>query len=323
MKNDTYYKLIEKSKEAFIIAIELYNKPTIKYRVEGFSIFICNAWELMLKAHMIDIYGDASIYYKDNPSRTLSLENCISKIFTNKHAPINLNLEKISELRNTSTHFITEEYEMIYVPLFQSCVFNYVEKMQEFHDIDITESISQNFLTLSVKVSPFDESKLRMKYTKELADKLIKSANVIQELSSSNNDTFSIQLEHLLYQTKNKSEADFFFQIDQNASEKAAIIRELKDPNKTHRYRAKKCVARIEALLKNRGFDIKFNMNKFLLFVDYYGLKYNEKFCYISTVGSKPQYQYSYTTIEFIVEEYTKDPVNIIQNLKDKLKKKK
>lgn len=44
-------ELLEKSKEAFIMAIELYNKPTIKYRVEGFSLFICNAWELMLKSH--------------------------------------------------------------------------------------------------------------------------------------------------------------------------------------------------------------------------------------------------------------------------------
>lgn len=30
-------KLIEKSKEAFVLGIEIYNKPTIKYRVEGFS----------------------------------------------------------------------------------------------------------------------------------------------------------------------------------------------------------------------------------------------------------------------------------------------
>ena len=33
-------KLLNKSQEAFIVAIELYNKPTIKYRVEGFSFFI-------------------------------------------------------------------------------------------------------------------------------------------------------------------------------------------------------------------------------------------------------------------------------------------
>ena len=90
-----YDKLIDKSKEAFIMAIELYNKPTIKYRVEGFSLFICNAWELMLKAHMIKSIGEDSIYYKDNPNRTLSLENCVAKVFTNNKDPLRLNLEKI------------------------------------------------------------------------------------------------------------------------------------------------------------------------------------------------------------------------------------
>jgi len=49
-------RLLEKSIEAFIMAIEIYNKPTIKYRVEGFSFFICNAWELMLKSYMIKMH---------------------------------------------------------------------------------------------------------------------------------------------------------------------------------------------------------------------------------------------------------------------------
>ena len=38
-------KLLEKSVEAFIMGLEIYNKPTLKYRLEGFSFFICNAWE--------------------------------------------------------------------------------------------------------------------------------------------------------------------------------------------------------------------------------------------------------------------------------------
>ncbi|WP_416386033.1 DUF3644 domain-containing protein [Anaerocolumna aminovalerica] len=29
-------RLLDKSKEAFSMAIEIYNKPTIKYRIEGF-----------------------------------------------------------------------------------------------------------------------------------------------------------------------------------------------------------------------------------------------------------------------------------------------
>ena len=99
-------KLLDKSKEAFLLAIEVYNKPSIRYRVEGFSFFICNAWELMLKAHIINTLGEHEIYYKDNPNRTITLENCIKIVFTNEHAPIRKNLLRIVELRNTSTHFI-------------------------------------------------------------------------------------------------------------------------------------------------------------------------------------------------------------------------
>ena len=130
-------KLAEKSKEAFCMALEIYNKPTIKYRVEGFSFFICNAWELMLKAHISKTKGLSEIYYPNNPSRTISLENCVRMVFTNDKSPIRLNLEKIIDLRNTSTHFVTEEYEMVYVPLFQACVFNFVDKISEFHKVNM------------------------------------------------------------------------------------------------------------------------------------------------------------------------------------------
>ncbi len=69
------------------MSIEIYNKPSIKYRVEGFSFFICNAWELMLKAHLIKTQGENSIYYPNKQNRTISLENCIKIIFTNKKDP--------------------------------------------------------------------------------------------------------------------------------------------------------------------------------------------------------------------------------------------
>lgn len=146
MKNNLTDSLLEKSKEAFVMAIEIYNKPTIRYRVEGFSFFICNAWELMLKAHIINKLGNDSIYYKDNPNRTITLENCIQKIFTNEKSPLRKNLMKIIELRNTSTHFITEEYEMVYIPLFQACILNFVEKMQTSLDKGTQRKTTENEL---------------------------------------------------------------------------------------------------------------------------------------------------------------------------------
>ena len=38
MNNNTLSKnMVDKSIEAFLMGLEIYNKPTIKYRVEGFS----------------------------------------------------------------------------------------------------------------------------------------------------------------------------------------------------------------------------------------------------------------------------------------------
>ena len=64
------------------MGLELYNKPTIKYRIEGFSFFICNAWELMLKAKLLK--DNISIYYSDNPNRTLNLSDVIKIVYTDK-----------------------------------------------------------------------------------------------------------------------------------------------------------------------------------------------------------------------------------------------
>lgn len=316
-------RLLEKSQEAFIMAIELYNKPTIKYRVEGFSLFICNAWELMLKAHMINTFGPESVYYRDNSNRTLTLENCIKKIFTNNKDPLRLNLEKIIELRNTSTHFITVEYEMVYIPLFQSCVFNFNEKMMAFHNIDMTTLIPQNFLTLSTNMKALDESEIIAKYPEEIATKLLDVKNNLDELSDGNNAKFAIRIEHHHYITKKKEAATSFVGIDNSANAKVKIIKEMKDPNNTHNYTTKLCINTVRdrlckenIVLFYNGTEAKFNKFHFQNFIKHFGVKENEKFCYIHKQFSQPQYSYSQQAVDFIVDELKKDPTNILNNIK-------
>ena len=174
--------MVAKSIEAFIMGLEIYNKPTIKYRIEGFSFFIINAWELMLKAELLN--RGESIYYKDKPERTISISDTLKRIYTDKNTRIRLNLEKIIELRNISTHFITEDYEVKYAPLFQACVINYVNETKRFHDVDITEHIAQNFLTISAMYEPLSNEQIRIKYPPEIAEKFIQHANEIDVLSA-------------------------------------------------------------------------------------------------------------------------------------------
>lgn len=314
-------KLIEKSKEAFAVAIEIYNKPTIKYRVEGFSFFICNAWELMLKAYLIKKSGEESIYYKDNPKRTITLENCIQKIFTNEKAPLRRNLMKIIELRNTSTHFITEEYEMIYIPLFQACVLNFVEKMQDFHDVDMTEIIPQNFLTLAVSMKSLNESTIRAKYPEEIAEKILETNSALIPLINENNQSFAIKIEHHHYITKDKNKATSFVHIDKEAEAGVKIIKELKDPGNTHKFTMKTALKEINRQLQNAGIDIKINAYHFNLFNKVYGLKENEKYCYIHRIYAQPSYSYSMQAIGLIVGEIKKDPEHILEYLKSRAKK--
>ena len=322
-------QLLNKSKEAFILAIEIYNKPTIKYRVEGFAFFICNAWELMLKAHLIKTKGENSIYYKDNTERTINLENCIRLIFTNDKDPLRLNLEKIIELRNTSTHFITEEYEMVYVPLFQSCIFNFNEKMQKFHNVDITDLISINFLNLVVREKSFDENEIKAKYTDKIAHKLLGLNDKISRIVEETNNNFAVKIEHHYYLTKDKDKATDIIAVDKNSANPVQIIKEIKNPNETHKYTAKKVCIEITKQLKRLGIIPKqkgiaiqaFNFYHFNLFCKYYGIKENEKWCFVYKANSAPNYSYSMQAIEFIVDEIKKDPEKILDNLKNSLKK--
>lgn len=324
--NELVERLLDKSKEAFAMAIELYNKPTIHYRVEGFAMFICNAWELMLKAHMLKKMGNKSIYYRDNTDRTLSLENCIQKVFTNNKDPLRLNLEKIVELRNTSTHFITEDYEMVYVPLFQACILNFNEKMMTFHQIDMTKVIPQNFLSLSVSMKALSESEIVAKYPEEIAKKILDMKNNVDALSIENNNAkFAIRIDHYHYHyiTKNKDKATSFVKIDNTADANVKIIKELKDPNKTHNLTAKACISKIRERLSKDHIELYYNGNivrfssfHFTNFCKYFNIKENERFCYVHKQFSQPQYSYSLQTIEFIIDELEKDPEHILDNIK-------
>src|SRR6202049_3857384 len=61
-------RLLQNSEAALISAIEIYNKPSFAYREETFAILALNAWELLLKAKLLDIKDNKlkclHIYYR-------------------------------------------------------------------------------------------------------------------------------------------------------------------------------------------------------------------------------------------------------------------
>lgn len=57
MRPPRYRILVDKSLNACLAAIEIYNKPNFQYREEAFSILMLNAWELLLKARIVQHEG--------------------------------------------------------------------------------------------------------------------------------------------------------------------------------------------------------------------------------------------------------------------------
>jgi hypothetical protein len=325
-QTELYSRLLEKSIEAFIMGLEIYNKPTIKYRIEGFSFFVCNAWELMLKAKMIS--DGKNIHYRDKPYRTFDLSKVLQSVYTDKKQPLRINLEKIIDLRNISVHYVTTDYESIYAPLFQSSVINFTNEIDRFHGIDITQYISQDFLTISASMNALTSREIRLKYDAETAERLILQKNDIEVTTDTleSSEKFAIQIEHRLVLTKSKSNADLSVAIDRDAKNKANIIKEYKDPADTHKYsytnlleaiseRIHKANINFEYHNKAGAKKTRFTTYTLELFLDFYDMKNRIEYAYPHIVGNARLYTYSQQALEFIMDEIRKDPQNIVNNL--------
>lgn len=328
IEQKTYDRLLDKSQEAFVLSIELYNRPSIKYRVEGFSFFICNAWELMLKAKIIKEEGESAIYFKENQGRTIPLERCIAKVFTNDKDPLRKNLESIIRLRNTSTHFIVEEYEQIYVGLFQSCVSNFDEKMYEFHQRRMSDLIPPHFLMLSMNANPATPEVIRAKYSPDIAERfLFDEAEIEQEQILQSNQRYSSIMLTELAVVKNPKNADFTVAYDRNSDRKIRTAKVFQDPKNTHPLSVGKVIDHVNKSLSKRNITLKangeektFTRNDWTLFMTFYDFKNNKDFGYAHEIGNSKQYTYSMRTVEHIVREIEQDPEGIIEDLKSAMK---
>lgn len=231
-----YDRLVDKSIDAFTFAIEIINKPTLRHRSENFVFNMCNAWELMLKSQLVKDKGEDAIYYKKNKDRTITLSNCIETIFTDFHNPVKNNLTIIEKLRNKSTHFITPEYDEIYISVFQANVVYYVEHLKKYFSIDLSSKFPSNFLTIAANPKPISDIKVLSKIDKATFNAFLKERKNIMTLEG--HDGVGVSFEVRLKSVK-KNE-DLTFRIDPNADLSAQVIKQVMDPSNSHPYRQKR-----------------------------------------------------------------------------------
>ncbi len=246
--SDLRTRLLDSSIDAYILALETVNHISVRYRFQSFIYLLCNAWELMLKAQLIDKAGtDDAVYYasklgKPKP-RTKGLKDCIEELRPKQNNPLRRNIERVAELRDQTVHFVIGELPKSILSLLQASILNYHQELQTTFGISLQERVPLGMMTIVYDISPdsFDLDAIALRrglddaaidYLSEFQTNLYKE---IDELSQS--PAFTITFEYKLAYVKNPAKADATIGIGDGEKEILEVI-VAKPSGKSHPYTA-------------------------------------------------------------------------------------
>lgn len=258
-------KLILKSKEAFLLSLELFNKPTINYRAESFSMLFSNAWELLLKARLYESSKGKrnSIFRRKerNQKRTsYSLDECLRKIFENENDPVKRNIEYISEIRNEASHLVIQELFPYYSRAFQSGIMNYIKTLSDWFNINLNDNLNPGLVSLVTDKEFISDFKvLKKSYSKEDFDVLIGWIEKFSELQKLG-EQGAIPIEYKIALVRNPKKADFVISSGASGNKNAIIVEKQRDPDTTHPFNRSRAIEIIKTKIPN---NLTFNQYDF------------------------------------------------------------
>ena len=125
-------KLLEKSRDSALLAVEIYNKPKAVFRSYGFIVLMHIAWTSLF--HAIFEKRGVNYYYKKDKRRyekingerkSWELAKCIKEIYLNDITAERKNLEFFIKLRNKIEHHFVPEIDQDIYGECQSMLMNY------------------------------------------------------------------------------------------------------------------------------------------------------------------------------------------------------
>jgi hypothetical protein len=305
-------KLLDKSIEAYILSLEIINQLSVRYRVETFSYLICNAWELLLKAKLLEYNKKRGvIYYRKKRGqlrRSLSLADCLKRVFTNEKEPTRRNLERIAELRDASVHLVINQMPKDILGLFQACVLNYHKYLTSWFSISLSDRVSVGMMAIVYDFSPQQLDLRNAMLRKQLSRDAFQYLCQFQtQIGKEFNDLgkpaeFSIDIDYRLALVKNVGESDITLTGGQTGTT-IGIVEVPKDPGKTHPYREKELIDEVNAKL---GSVASINQYDIRCIVKVYQIKKRPEFHYKGRVLGSPT-QYSPRFVDWILHKHDAD----------------
>lgn len=125
--------LLEKSREAALLAVEVYNKPNTAFRTGGYIVLMHIAWTSLF--HAIFERDGVKYFYKEKNKRRYKrvegekkaweLKDCIRNYYKNENPPERKNLEFFIKLRNKIEHRFLPQLDIDIFGECQAMLINY------------------------------------------------------------------------------------------------------------------------------------------------------------------------------------------------------
>ncbi|MGI2852647.1 DUF3644 domain-containing protein [Shewanella algae] len=257
-------KLVSRSLDAFTLALEVYNRPSMKNRVEAFAIMMVNAWELLLKAEILKAEGYERIFYDGDKS--ISISDAVKRRLQEKD-PVRINLETIINLRDHAIHLLIPELQPQLSRLFQATVLNYQTRYRNEMGNAPLAGQSVGMLSLVVDGPAPEVALIQKLYGKHAAQSVAKFIQRFDETTKKIDSTeFSIPVDYRLALVKREDESDLSLSVG-DTGEGAIIITKTKDPDATHPYHMSKAIDEINKRqatisIKSGAFQAVLNKHK-------------------------------------------------------------
>ncbi|MCL1128444.1 DUF3644 domain-containing protein [Shewanella sairae] len=253
--------LLSKSKDNMLLALELYNRPSLENRMDAFVMCFCTSWEQFLKATLIERDGEQSIFRKAGKKglkETISLRDCLEKSFP-VNSNIRKNIEQIAYLRDQAVHLLMPEIQGIMSRVFQSGVLNYTSKFEEFTEISFLNSSHAGMISLVGEFKSPPAAIMKSTYG-DIAKEIIELASSVQnDVESSDDIEFAIPLNvKLVFATDAEDGSTIAIARADEGIEglkKALVIEKPVDRSRSHPLLQKDAISEINLRLHER-FDI-------------------------------------------------------------------
>tara|TARA_R110002033_G_scaffold162930_3_gene199808 strand:- start:2838 stop:4127 length:1290 start_codon:yes stop_codon:yes gene_type:complete len=195
-KSNLAKALLKKSRDNMMLALELYNRPSLENKLDGFVVLFSMSWEQLIKAILIERDGEDSIYRpssKKGIKETISIRVALDRLFKGTDS-VRKNIEIITDWRDKAVHLLMPELQGLASRIFQSGVLNYSAKFEQFSDSPFLHAQHSGMLSLvgDFKLPP--ASVLKANYGLAANDMLELAMLAEEDIKNSNDIEFAIPI---------------------------------------------------------------------------------------------------------------------------------